>query len=288
MSLIALTSAKGSPGVTTAALALALTWPLGSPGGRVLVLDADMAGGDIAAGYLRGAVSAADGILGLVSDRGPEITESVWSRSIALDEHGARLVLTGISDPAQARSLGTLWTTLAAALSAGAHERDTVTDVIVDLGRVGTVGEATALRQAADLVLLVTRSSLPAVASAHWAARRLREERTTAGGDAATVACLLVGESDPYCAAEIADAIELPVMGALAWDPASAGVLSVGAPASWRFTRSALMRSARSVAATLHAATVRPASTSVRLDATDRPVTSVLAANEARLREVAP
>ena len=57
MSLIALTSAKGSPGVTTAALAVALTWPLGSPGSRVLLLDADMAGGDIAAGYLRGAVS---------------------------------------------------------------------------------------------------------------------------------------------------------------------------------------------------------------------------------------
>ncbi len=288
MSLIALTSAKGSPGVTTAALALALTWPRASPGGRVLLVDADMAGGDIAAGYLRGAVSAADGILGLVSDRGPDITESVWSRSVALDEHGARLVLTGISDPAQARSLGTLWSTLGAALNAGAHDAGSVTDVIVDLGRVGTVGEATALRQAADLVLLVTRSSLPAVASAHWAARRLLEERTMAGGDPATVACLLVGEGDPYGAAEIADAVQLPVLGALAWDPASAGVLSVGAPASWRFTRSALMRSARSVASALTATTGRPAWTFVRVDASDQQVTSAFAAGETRLREVAP
>ena len=32
MSLIALTSAKGSPGVTTAALAVALTWPCLAPG----------------------------------------------------------------------------------------------------------------------------------------------------------------------------------------------------------------------------------------------------------------
>ncbi len=288
MSLIALTSAKGSPGVTTAALALALTWPLGSPSNRVLVLDADMAGGDIAAGYLRGAVSAADGILGLVSDRGPEIAASMWSRSIALDERGARLVLTGISDPAQARSLGTLWATLAAALSAGAHDGGTVADVIVDLGRIGTVAEATALRQAADLVLLVTRSSLPAVASARWAARRLLEERTTAGGDAAAVACLLVGEGNPYSAAEIADAVQLPMLGALAWDPTSAGVLSAGSPASWRFTRSALMRSARSVASALNATTGRPASTSVRVDSSDQPVTSVRGAGESRLREVAP
>ena len=69
MTVIALTSAKGSPGVTTTALALAWAWPQVAPGRRVLVVDADMAGGDLAPGYLRGAVSSTDGVLGLAAAR---------------------------------------------------------------------------------------------------------------------------------------------------------------------------------------------------------------------------
>ena len=69
MTVIALTSAKGSPGVTTIALALAWAWPQVAPDRRVLVVDADMAGGDLAPGYLRGAVSSADGVLGLAAAR---------------------------------------------------------------------------------------------------------------------------------------------------------------------------------------------------------------------------
>ena len=45
MSLVALVSAKGSPGVTTTALALAGTWPENR---RVLLAELDPAGGDLA------------------------------------------------------------------------------------------------------------------------------------------------------------------------------------------------------------------------------------------------
>ncbi|MEV0460406.1 hypothetical protein AB0H89_35095, partial [Catellatospora methionotrophica] len=47
MTLIAIVSAKGSPGASTAALAFTLTWP--SP---VLLAECDPAGGDLLAGYL--------------------------------------------------------------------------------------------------------------------------------------------------------------------------------------------------------------------------------------------
>ncbi|MGH9283318.1 MAG: hypothetical protein ACRD0S_10340, partial [Acidimicrobiales bacterium] len=46
MSLVALISAKGSPGVTTAAVALAAGWPVAR---STVVVEADLAGGDLAA-----------------------------------------------------------------------------------------------------------------------------------------------------------------------------------------------------------------------------------------------
>ena len=47
--LIALCSVKGAPGVTTSALALALSWPR-----PVVLAELDPAGGDVLPGYGRG------------------------------------------------------------------------------------------------------------------------------------------------------------------------------------------------------------------------------------------
>ena len=46
MTLVALASLKSSPGTTTAALALCQVWPRAR---RVILIEADPAGGDIAA-----------------------------------------------------------------------------------------------------------------------------------------------------------------------------------------------------------------------------------------------
>jgi MinD-like ATPase involved in chromosome partitioning or flagellar assembly len=46
MSVLALASAKGAPGVTTAAVALGAVWPR-----RVLLVEGDPAGGDLAARF---------------------------------------------------------------------------------------------------------------------------------------------------------------------------------------------------------------------------------------------
>ena len=56
--VFALVSAGGSPGVTTAAIALALTWQT-----AVIVAECDPSGGDILAGLLAGHVPAARGLM---------------------------------------------------------------------------------------------------------------------------------------------------------------------------------------------------------------------------------
>ena len=61
MALITLTSASGSPGVTTTAVGLALCWPR-----PVLLVEADPTGGSaIAAGYLRGGAAPSDSLIDL-------------------------------------------------------------------------------------------------------------------------------------------------------------------------------------------------------------------------------
>lgn len=253
MTVVALTSAKGSPGVTTTSLALAWVWPEVAPARRVIVVDADMAGGDIASGYLRGAVSSTDGLLGLAGDRSGNRAAAIWDHVIALDDEGTRLLLTGIGEPNQARAISVVWSTLATVF-AQLGDEDSPVDVILDLGRLGSLHEATVLRERADIVLLVMRSSLTSTASARSAGRRLLAERGAADGDPVSLGCLLVGERQPYPAAEIADAVGLPVTASLAWDPTAASVLSAGSPAGWRFARSPLLRSARATASTLRAA----------------------------------
>ena len=71
MTVVALTSAKGSPGVTTTALGLATAWPSVHPNRRVLLAEVDPAGGDIAAGYLRGEAQAGRGLLALAAAARP-------------------------------------------------------------------------------------------------------------------------------------------------------------------------------------------------------------------------
>ena len=79
--------------------------------------------------------------------------------------------LPGIRAHEQAPSLLPLWEPLAEQLRALDHNGQ---DVIVDAGRLGLTGWAQPLVAASDLTLLVTRSSLPALAGATSWAKTLR------------------------------------------------------------------------------------------------------------------
>jgi len=235
VSVVALVSARGAPGVTTCAVAMTLLWPR-----PALLAECDPAGGSsVLAGYLRGRVPHDRGLVGLaVAQRRDGLPEALWSQTLPLAQ--GRRLLPGPVDAAQAASLPPVWSPLAGVLrSLGGHG----TDVIVDAGRLGAAhGPLPVLRQA-DLVLLVLRSSLDAVAAARARVAALRED--LAGLGRVDLSLLVVGDGRPYTAREITGALDLPVVAALPFDPASAEVFSAGAPTGRRFAGSPLVRALR-------------------------------------------
>ncbi len=242
MVAVGFVSAKGSPGCTTAALALSHAW-LDLPGQRrVLIAECDPVGGDIVRGYLRGTLDADRGVVALAVRRTPDCVAAVWEQLLALDPEGRQLLLPGITDPSQGSSLEKASSILRTAIPELA-EQDPLLDVLVDLGRLHTQHEPRQMWGALDRLILVTRSSLAAVAADEAAARELRSGR--AGRE---LGCVVVGEGQPYAAKEIATALALPLLGTLPHDPAGAAVFSGGASAGWRSARSPLLRSARLLA----------------------------------------
>ena len=128
----------------------------------------------------------------------------------------------------------TLWPVLLDAL------RDleaTGQDVLVDAGRLGLVGSPAPLLYGADLTLLLTRSTLPAVIAATSWAETLRAQTEA---PATRVGVVVIGEGHPYSAREVSDALGLPLVGTLPWDRRSAAVLS---RARGSFSRRAPLRS---------------------------------------------
>ena len=262
MAVVALTSAKGAPGVSTAALAMTLLWPRAA-----LLAECDPAGGSsVLAGYLRGTVAHSRGLLPLaLAQRHESLEQALWPQTVPLtgDPHAAsvaagagdRWLLPGLSDAAQAPSTAALWGPLGSVLAS--LER-AGTDVIVDAGRLGTAHAPTALLRQADLVLLVMGTNLPAVAAVKARLNLLREDLSVTGaagrtdGHLSNLALLLVGQGRPYGTKEISAACGVPVVACLAWDPASAEVLAAGATPSRRFEASPLVRSTRAAISASH------------------------------------
>jgi len=144
--LTALVSAKGSPGVTTLALAMFNAWP-----GRALLVGADPAGDDLR--QMLTGLDHGDGLLRLAADRVPVAT-AVWEEALALDPGTQqRLALFGIRSPAQARSLVNVWEPLGRQLRAMSADG---LDVIADTGRYAVAHSPTGLLKNADRVLVCT------------------------------------------------------------------------------------------------------------------------------------
>lgn len=238
MSFIALVSAKGSPGVSTAALAFTLAWPA-----PTLLAECDPAGGDLLSGYLAKYDLPTDrGVLPLASAalRGTA-EEDFLGQLIDLDSpHRQRLVLPGITDPAQAASLSPAWAHLGEFLSGLTQT------VIVDCGRLTATHPPWPLLARADLVLLVLRpQSLRTVSPAVPALSRMRREFNDGNGH---IGLMLVGGG--ISPREIARHLVTPVLARLPWDPPTAAALcGAGRARSW----GPLMRSAATAYGSLHA-----------------------------------
>lgn len=257
MALIVLTSACGSPGTTTSAVGLALTWPR-----PVLLVEADPTGGSpVLAGYFRGTVRPSRGLIDLaLAHREGRLEQVLPDALLPIPGHDASL-LPGVRGHAQARSLTPVWEPLGQVF--GDVER-TGQDVIVDAGRLGLADSPEPLIKAADLALLVIRTDLVSLSGARSWAEALGKQFQGVG-TTSSVGVLLVGEKRPYAADEVSKVIGLPVVASIAWDPNAAAVFSHGAAPPRRFDTGALTRSLRAACSAIqgsvaaHRATVSPA-----------------------------
>ncbi|MFE0520818.1 hypothetical protein [Streptomyces sp. NPDC058954] len=242
MAVIVLAGCSGAPGVTTSALALLLSWPL-EAGRRMILAECDPDGGAVLHGLLQGTLGDRYGLRNLsVAARKGEFSEAFWRQLIDLssedgkqDSPHDRLLLPGITDPTQSASLGQVWKILAQMFRG--IDAESGHDVLIDLGRRGAYGPSGVLAEQADVTFMVVRNTLRCLQAAEGRVRAL-EERI---GD---VGLLMINEG-PYPAGEVQRVLQVPVIATLPYAPKDARVLSDGAEQPRHFTRSPLMKAAR-------------------------------------------
>ncbi|MCP3787508.1 ParA family protein [Micromonospora sp. A3M-1-15] len=223
MAIIAMVSAKGSPGVTTAALAAALSWHR-----RLVLAECDPAGGSILAGYLGGALDGPRGLgeLAVGELRDGNLESAFWSQLVDLDApRRERLLLPGVVDPAQAGSVTPLWQRFAdffTSLERGVPPYD----VLVDCGRLQVSGPPWPVLRAAAVVLLVTRAHLPDLSATRATVKAIERDFAEHRIPPGTLRLLVVG--DGHGGSEISKALRLPVIARLPHDPRTAEVLGHG------------------------------------------------------------
>ncbi|WP_051415723.1 hypothetical protein [Nocardiopsis sp. CNT312] len=230
--LVCVASAKGSPGVSTAALAMALAWL--SP---VLLAELDPAGGDLRPRIMP-SLTGSHQLLNLAS-ADTLTSKDVAAQVVSLDPPGhTKVVLPGLSDPTTAGALSQTWPDLAEVLCGfQLREGQPSLDVVADCGRLGVETPQPVLARA-DAVLVLLRARLDSVAVTAPVIARLKKSC------AAPVLPVLV-QDGPYGARDIERTLGQRCA-RLPYDPAGAGALESG---RWgrRLDRSALLRGVRAL-----------------------------------------
>jgi hypothetical protein len=263
--LIAVGSAKGSPGATTLALGLAALWPRPD----AVVVECDPAGGDLWARFghhpepgLSALAAAApwDGpIPGFFRQRLSVGADAV----LAIPGDGAAASVHTLAD----RALGAL------------RQASATTTVVLDVGRLDSRSPAVKLAAAADHVLLLTGPTLA--------------EQTEVGTRLPWLAPALAGRlwlvragDGTHRKAELSRDLGLPVIGTVPQSRWGAGVLAgqLGIP-NWRQLK--LARSIRGIAAALCTPEPDPAATVVWRASDMHTVPPIIAAPAGAPREAA-
>lgn len=244
-----LTSAANSPGVTTTAIATALTWPR-----PVVLVDCDpSAGQSVLAGFLGGSDAGGKGLVRVAEAHRDQrsLAEVLIDQTVPLtdDPDGARF-LPGFSHRSSVNLFGPAWRAFAEALAALQH------DVIVDAGRVMPGGLPQPLIDQAATVGLLTRTHLRAVAAAAIHLPGLAEQ-ARAKGQAGRLGLVLVGDRDPYSGREISDLLDVQVLAGVAEDRAAAACVSDRAPRPRRFEGSAYAKSVHQLTTVLEGRAAR-------------------------------
>lgn len=239
--LLCFGSAKGSPGATTLAVAMAARWP--HPGPAPVVVEVDAAGGDLGSRWDTydepGLASLASGARGGPIGDGAEFVQHL--------RVGADVIVSPPSDAAAAtveelriKGPGVL------------RELAAVRPVFADLGRLDPQSPVLTYLDKADELLLVAR---PVSAEL----RHLRMRVPILRRRCPVVRLLLVGDG-PHQPEEIADYLQVDVATTVPYDPVAADILAGrkrphrwGQPEARReagWTRRPLLAAARSFALT--------------------------------------
>lgn len=260
--LIALASIKGSPGVTTFALALAAHWPGDT---RRVLIECDPAGGDIAPRF---GLTLSPGLISLAAEarRDPDL-EGIWRHAQKLP--GGLPVVVGPLRPDQARTAldalvdngdpGRHGDGASSVLSASAGRCDIT--VVADCGRLDPNSPALPIIKSADHVLVLVRPQRDILS--HLAARM-----GEIGQLASRVGLLLVG--DGYSPAEVTGELDIPVFASVPDDRRGAALLAGGLSRPGR-SRHGLSGAAAKIATALADLNPGRAPVAALIDATGSP-----------------
>jgi hypothetical protein len=254
MALIVVAGDKGSPGVTTSALALAASWPR-----RALVAECDPHGGDLVYRLAGPHGAPLDPNTGLLS---VAIAARRGFEPGALATHLQRLpggleVLLGLGSAEQAAALAGQWGNLAQVFDQYAGQ-PAGADVIADCGRVGPDSPTLELMPQAALVLLIARADAEQVAHVRDRVNGLSQKLHTTQSSPVSasrppIGVVLIAEprQAKRAAAQVGELLAATaggaeVLGVIAADPDGAAALN--GQARGRVDKSLLIRSARETA----------------------------------------
>jgi hypothetical protein len=236
MNIVAVGSAKGSPGATTTTLALAYWW-----NDPCIVIEADAAGGDIAA---RCGMPEEPGLVGMAAGL-RRIPQSGRSPDTWITDHvqeitaGIRVLVAPTGSHQTGAALDLISTSNPSLSSVG-------TDLLIDVGRDSDLRASASWidGNSSDLFVWACRPVLADLA--HLAAKLDRHQPD--GRNHVVVLC----GTGPYPADEVATTLDVVVIGRLPNDPQGAAALWSGGGRKW--VRSALGRASRSLFDAVHAA----------------------------------
>jgi len=239
VTVLALGSVAGAPGVTTAALALAAVWPLAHR--RLLLVEADPGGGVLAARF-RMPVEGA-GLASLAAAGRRTLDEGLLWRHAQSLPGGLEVLLGPRSADVASAALAHLAGRLGALLPTL-----TDTDALVDCGRALPGSPALELLAAADLAVLVARPRLEELQLLISRLEVLARSRDRLG--------VLICGRGPYPPEQVQDVLDrrgsgARVLGSLPYDEPGAGALSDGRGGERILRRSRLIVEARTVARTI-------------------------------------
>ena len=236
MAFIFLASTAGSPGVTTAAVALAMNWAK-----PTILVEADTAKtSSIIPGALRGQIYHSTGLTeaAVAEQYGTLTAEKLWEQTVELAP--GKVLIPGFKSlQGAANATPKFWRSLIEALRP--FEADGY-DFIIDAGRIHVDDPRIPLLREADSITLIVDSTLPSIASVqpHWQTRDEHKRLTPEWlmsvlsdvGHAGYVDLVVVDPgpaTETWPTGDITKFTGLNLAGTIPWDPKGAAVFALGA-----------------------------------------------------------